>query len=154
METNAGAGTCEPGKFGRTQTFPRAMRKLLSVAAVLCDSAAPAAACDYVATSPPTTTGTSSGTAVPRSTWAYAQFVDLDSGHVVGNQATPIPLTLDGASHAIERSLDGIAHSATPVSRLQLQIIPATALYREQTSTGVVTSDRVDVTLPAAPATG
>ena len=92
---------------------------------------------------------TYSGTATSASAFAYGQIVDLTSGHVVGNQATPIPLTLDGASHTVERPLNGIAYSATPASRLQLQVIPATGLYREQTATGVVTLQDVELTLPA-----
>lgn len=95
---------------------------------------------------------TYSGTAAPGTTFAYAQLVDLTTGNVVGNQATPIPLTLDGASHTIQRSLNAIAYNATPASKLQLQIIPATALYREQTSTGVVTLDKIQVTLPGVAA--
>lgn len=94
---------------------------------------------------------TYSGTAEPGSTYAYAQLVDLTSGHVVGNQATPIPLTLDGASHTIVRPLNGIAYSATPTSQLQLQIVPATGLYREQTSTGLVTLQNVNLKLPVVP---
>ena len=41
-----------------------------------------------------------SGTAVPAQTHVYAQIVD-GSGRVVGNQATPIPVTLDGALHTL-----------------------------------------------------
>lgn len=92
---------------------------------------------------------TYSGTAVPASTWAYAQIIDTANGHALGNQATPIPLTLDGNPHTIDRALNAIAYSATPASRLQLQVIPATSLYREQTSTGVVTLQHVDITMPA-----
>jgi ABC-2 type transport system ATP-binding protein len=92
---------------------------------------------------------TYSGTADSPTAFAYAQIVDLDSGNVVGNQATPLPLILDGASHTIERRLNAIAHSATPSSRLQLQVIPATALYREQTSTGTVALEDIKIELPA-----
>ena len=95
---------------------------------------------------------TYSGTAEPATTFAYAQLVDLASGNVVGNRATPIPLTLDGNSHTIERPLSGIAYSATPSSRLQLQIIPATGLYREQTSTGLVTLANIEIALPTGTA--
>jgi ABC-2 type transport system ATP-binding protein len=98
----------------------------------------------------PKVTITYSGTGLPATTFAYAQVVDLTTGHVVGNQATPIPLTLDGASHTITRSLNGIAYNAAPSSRLQLQIIPATGLYREQTTTGLVTLQTIKLVLPTA----
>ena len=36
------------------------------------------------------------GTAAPQKTWIYAQFANLRNGTVLGNMATPIPVTLDG----------------------------------------------------------
>src|SRR5262245_34362843 len=50
-----------------------------------------------------TYSGTGAGTHV------FAQLVDETRGVVVGNQATPIPVTLDGRPHTIERSLEAIA---------------------------------------------
>ena len=66
----------------------------------------------------PTLKLTYSGLAVPGATHVYAQIVD-GSGHVVGNQATPIPVTLDGLTHTIERPLEAIASEAVAGSELQ-----------------------------------
>jgi ABC-2 type transport system ATP-binding protein len=85
------------------------------------------------------------GTAGPAAAFAYAQIVDLGSNVVAGNQATPIPLTLDGQPHTAAVTLEGIALTMAPSDRLQLQIVPATSLYREQTASGMV--DVTDVVL-------
>ena len=83
----------------------------------------------------PTLKLTYSGTAVAAKTHVYAQIVD-GSGHVVGNQATPIPVTLDGLTHTIERPLEAIASEAVAGSSYRLQITPATTLYTPQRSAG------------------
>jgi ABC-2 type transport system ATP-binding protein len=97
----------------------------------------------------PTLKLTYSGTAVPGQTHVYAQVVD-GAGHVVGNQATPIPVTLDGLTHTIERPLEAIAAEAVAGSSYRLQITPATTLYTPQRSAGAVTFARIEVTLPIA----
>lgn len=93
-----------------------------------------------------TYTGTGSGSA---STRVFAQLVDTASGVVAGNQATPIPVVLDGRKRTIVRDLEAIALHLTPGSRYALQLVNATTLYREQRSTGVLDVARVAVTLPA-----
>jgi ABC-2 type transport system ATP-binding protein len=95
----------------------------------------------------PTLKLTYSGTAVPAQTHVYAQLVD-GSGRVVGNQATPIPVTLDGAVRTIERPLEPIAVEARAGSGYRLQITPATTLYTPQRSLGAVSFARIEVTLP------
>jgi ABC-2 type transport system ATP-binding protein len=95
----------------------------------------------------PTLKLTYSGTAVGAQTHVYAQLVD-GSGHVLGNQATPIPVTLDGAIHTIERPLEAIASEAVAGSSYKLQITPATTLYTPQRSAGAVTFGRIEVALP------
>jgi ABC-2 type transport system ATP-binding protein len=92
---------------------------------------------------------TYSGTAGPSSaTHVYAQVVDTLSGRVLGNQATPIPVTLDGAEHTVERPLEPVAAAATKDSRYQLQIAAYSGLYGPQRAAGSVTFSRVDVALP------
>ena len=89
-----------------------------------------------------------SGTAVVGpATHVYAQIVD-SGGHVVGNQATPIPVTLDGAVHSIERPLEAIAAEAKTGSGYKLQITPATTLYTPQRSAGAITFARIEISLP------
>ena len=57
----------------------------------------------------PTLALTYSGTGAPAGTHVFAQIVDEARGVVIGNQATPIPVTLDGQSHTITRSLEAVA---------------------------------------------
>jgi ABC-2 type transport system ATP-binding protein len=97
----------------------------------------------------PTLKLTYSGTALPAQTHVYAQIVD-GSGRVVGNQATPIPVTLDGATRTIERPLEPIAVEAAAGSTYRLQLTPATTLYTPQRSLGAVTFGRIEVALPIA----
>ena len=97
----------------------------------------------------PTLKLTYSGLAVPGATHVYAQIVD-GSGHVVGNQATPIPVTLDGLTHTIERPLEAIAAEAVAGSSYKLQITPATTLYTAQRSAGALTFGRIEISLPIA----
>jgi ABC-2 type transport system ATP-binding protein len=95
----------------------------------------------------PTLKLTYSGLAVPGATHVYAQIVD-GAGHVVGNQATPIPVTLDGATHTIQRPLEAIAAEAVAGTAYKLQITPATTLYTPQRSAGTVTFGRIEISLP------
>jgi ABC-2 type transport system ATP-binding protein len=95
----------------------------------------------------PTLKLTYSGLAAPGATHVYAQLVD-GSNHVVGNQATPIPITLDGLTHTIERPLEAIASEAVAGSSYKLQITPATTLYTPQRSAGTVTFGRIEISLP------
>ncbi len=78
----------------------------------------------------------------------YAQIVDTAAGRVVGNLVTPIPVTLDGAEHTIERELEPIASAATADSRYELQLISYTGVYGPQRANGAITLSRVHVELP------
>ena len=78
----------------------------------------------------------------------YAQVVNTRTGQVVGNQATPIPVELDGAQHSVERPLEPLASAATPASSYQLQLIASTGVYGPQRAAGAVTFSRVHVELP------
>jgi ABC-2 type transport system ATP-binding protein len=80
-------------------------------------------------------------------THVYAQIVD-GSGHVLGNQATPIPLTLDGVPRTIERPLEVIAAEAKAGSTYKLQITPSTTLYTPQRGAGAVSFSRIEISLP------
>jgi ABC-2 type transport system ATP-binding protein len=87
-----------------------------------------------------TYSGTGAGTHV------FAQIVDEARGVVVGNQATPIPITLDGQTHTITRPLEAIAASG-PAS-YTLQIIGGTQLYGPVRGAAVITFSDVKLTLP------
>ena len=57
------------------------------------------------------------GIAHPAKTHVYAQLLD-STGRVVGNIATPIPVTLDGVPRSIIRRLEAIASEAAPGQEL------------------------------------
>ncbi len=78
----------------------------------------------------------------------YAQIVNTRTGQVVGNQATPIPVELDGAQHSIERPLEPLAASATAGTTYQLQLIASTGVYGPQRAAGAITFSRVHVEVP------
>jgi ABC-2 type transport system ATP-binding protein len=88
------------------------------------------------------------GTAVPAKTFVYAQFVNPRNGTVLGNMATPIPVTLDGQQHTISRDLELVAGRAPAGGGYTLQIAPSSSLYDMQRSAGVLTFSSVDVTMP------
>ncbi len=111
----------------------------------------PGAAADVVGA--PQLKMTYSGTAVPAQTFLYAQIVDQARGLVVGNQARPIPVNLDGATHTIERPLEPIASRAAAGTNYKLQLIPSTTLYGLQSSLGLANLD-IDVSLPLVDAAG
>lgn len=80
----------------------------------------------------------------------FAQLVDLDAGLTVGNQITPVELTLDGASHELVVPLETVAVAIGPDSRFALQLVATTVAYAEPRLGGSVTFDRVALRLPVA----
>jgi ABC-2 type transport system ATP-binding protein len=88
--------------------------------------------------------GTGAGTHV------FAQLVDEARGVVVGNQATPIPVTLDGRPHTIARPLEAIAASAPKGAKYTLQLIGGTLLYGPVRGAAAITFSKIDLTLPTA----
>jgi ABC-2 type transport system ATP-binding protein len=99
---------------------------------------------------------TYSGIATPAETFLYAQVVDTRANRVLGNQVTPIPVTLDGQQHTVERTLEPIAVHATPTSRYRLQVAGGTTVYGLQRSSGSASLTRIEAALPvrAAAASG
>ncbi len=91
-----------------------------------------------------------SGTSLQPDAYVFAQILDETRGVVLGNQATPIALRLDGQPHTLTRSLEGVAASATPASRYGLQITRGTPMYGPVRSAGTVDFASVELTLPAA----
>jgi ABC-2 type transport system ATP-binding protein len=83
-------------------------------------------------------------------THVFAQLVDKQRSVVVNNQATPIPIELDGQAHELTIPLERIASLGT-AEGYELQLIPQTTLYDAQRATGVVTveSARIEVPLSA-----
>lgn len=94
------------------------------------------------------------GTAAPGDTHLYAQLVDRDRGVVVGNQATPIPVMLDGQEHEVETRLEAVAMRVTPSSRYRLQITDGSNVYGLTLSAGAVDLRDVRLELPVGDAAG
>jgi ABC-2 type transport system ATP-binding protein len=82
----------------------------------------------------------------------YAQIVDEDSGRVLGNLATPIPVTLDGFSHKVsvaEGQLASIAYTAPEGGgHLTLQLVASATQYENVTSVGAINVSDMTVSLP------
>ena len=57
-------------------------------------------------------------------------------------------MTLDGTARRVSRPLESIAAQAGPDSRLAVQLVPATALYGPQRSTGAITLSSATAGLP------
>jgi ABC-2 type transport system ATP-binding protein len=108
---------------------------------------------------PPHLDLTYQGTAAPQKTWVYAQFVNPRNGTVLGNMATPIPVSFDGQEHTISRDLELVAGRAPAGGGYTLQLTASSSLYDLQRSAGAVTFDDIHVTMPlgdsvtAAPST-
>jgi ABC-2 type transport system ATP-binding protein len=92
------------------------------------------------------------GTAGPgtRPTWVFAQLVDDATGIVLGNQVTPIPVTLDGKPHQTSLSLEDVAFTTRSGSHLTLQLVATTVAYAPPRLGGSVHFDKIGITLPVA----
>ena len=100
----------------------------------------------------PEVTVTYRGTVPPGQapTRVFAQLVDDSSGLVLGNQITPIDVTLDGQSHTATVPLEVVVQAMTPGRPLTLQLVATTVAYAKPRLGGTVTFERVHVTLPVA----
>jgi len=78
----------------------------------------------------------------------YAQLVDTKTGYVVGNQVTPIPVTLDGQTQTVSVPLEDIAYTMDPDDSLILQLVGSATAYENLTSVGVIHVTSVQLTLP------
>lgn len=96
---------------------------------------------------------TYSGLANPGQTFVYAQIVDSSRNIVVNNQATPIPVTLDGQEHSLSLPLETIA-SRTTGAGYELQIAPGTTVYDVQRSNGFIDVSNAHVELPVSEPVG
>jgi ABC-2 type transport system ATP-binding protein len=78
----------------------------------------------------------------------FAQITDDQRGLVVGNQVTPIPVTLDGATHTITRRLEGVAASMVAGGGYRLQLIGGSQVYGPVRGAGTITFSSAQVDLP------
>jgi ABC-2 type transport system ATP-binding protein len=91
----------------------------------------------------PSLTLTYSGTGA--GTHVFAQLVDEARNVVVGNQATPIPVTLDGQSHTVTRPLEAIASAG---GKYTLQVIGGTMLYGPVRGVAAIDFSKIQLSLP------
>jgi ABC-2 type transport system ATP-binding protein len=85
-----------------------------------------------------------------RPTRVFAQLVDKATGVVLGNQVTPIDVTLDGATHTTTVPLEIVAYTAEPSSDVELQLVATTVSYGQPRLGGSVTFSAIHLTLPVA----
>jgi ABC-2 type transport system ATP-binding protein len=85
-----------------------------------------------------------------RPTRVFAQLVDDATGFVLGNQITPIEVTLDGQTHSVTVPLEMVAFAATAGQHLTLQLVATTVAYAPPRRGGSVTFDQIDLSLPTA----
>lgn len=83
-----------------------------------------------------------------RPTRVFAQLVDDTSGFVLGNQITPIEVTLDGQTHAVTVPLEMVAYAASAGQHLTLQLVATTVAYAPPRLGGTITFDKIDLSLP------
>jgi ABC-2 type transport system ATP-binding protein len=108
----------------------------------------PAATTTTYVVGAPQLTFTYSGTG--ESTHVYAQLVDDNTGMVLGNQVTPIPVTLDGQTHTISEPLEMVAATLNPGQKVTLQIVASAADYETITSLGQLDVSSMTLSLPTA----
>jgi ABC-2 type transport system ATP-binding protein len=81
-----------------------------------------------------------------------AQIVDRKTGLVVGNIVTPIPVSLDGGTHAVDISMEQIVYtygdSVPDGADLELQIVGSATPYLNLTQFGFINVSNVAVSLP------
>jgi len=85
-----------------------------------------------------------------RPTRVFAQLVDRATGVVLGNQVTPIAVTLDGKRHSTTVPLEMVAYTAEPTSDVELQLVATTVSYEQPRLGGSVTFSTVHIALPVA----
>jgi ABC-2 type transport system ATP-binding protein len=78
----------------------------------------------------------------------FAQIVDDKRNVVLGNLVTPLPVTLDGASHTVTRPLEGVAASMTPGGTYHLQVIGGSQVYGPVRGAAAITVSNARLELP------
>ena len=99
---------------------------------------APMVTLDYAGTTP----------AGSRPTRVFAQVVDDASGLVLGNQITPIAVTLDGRRHTTTVPLEMVVFDTSAPARLTLQLVATTTAYAQPRLGGTIEFSSVRITLP------
>jgi ABC-2 type transport system ATP-binding protein len=90
------------------------------------------------------------GFATRAETPIFAQLVDNATGTVLDNQATAVPLVLNGATHTLTLPLNMVTWNLTPSSKISLQLTDASDLFFAQQALGLV-SLQAKLTLATSP---
>lgn len=80
----------------------------------------------------------------------YAQIVDDQTGQVIGNVVTPIPVTLDGKEHTVTIPMEAVAYTLEPGHTATVQITTSATPFLNFTQFGVINISDVQVALPTA----
>ncbi len=105
---------------------------------------------EVMALGAPKLTLTYSGTVAegPGITRVFAQLIDGETGLVLGDQITPIAVTLDGENHTTEVDLEIVAHHLAPGATIRLQLVATTVAYATPMLGGSITFESVEITVP------
>ncbi len=85
-----------------------------------------------------------------RPTRVFAQLVDESTGLVLGNQVTPIDVTLDGRSHTTAVPLETVAYTGSPNDHIELQLVATTVAYALPRLGGSIDFTHIHIALPVA----
>jgi ABC-2 type transport system ATP-binding protein len=86
----------------------------------------------------------------PRPSRVFAQLVDPATGLVLGNQVTPVDVTLDGHTHTVSVPLEMVAFTGKPRGSVDLQLVATTVAYAVPRLGGSVDFVHIGVSLPVA----
>jgi ABC-2 type transport system ATP-binding protein len=78
----------------------------------------------------------------------FAQLIDNNTGLVVGDIVTPVPVTLDGGVHTVTVALEEVAQTMSPGDTLTLQLVGSATSYENFTSLGVISVSNMQLALP------
>jgi len=88
------------------------------------------------------------GTSKNHTVRVLAQVVDPRTKTVVGNQITPVPVTLDGKRHRLTVPLEAISYDLRKGRRLQVQIVAQSSAYDVYPKGGAARFSQIGVRLP------
>jgi ABC-2 type transport system ATP-binding protein len=78
----------------------------------------------------------------------FAQIVDEKRGLVLGNQVTPLPVTLDGQTHTVTRALEGSAAAIGAGAHYRLQVIGGSQVYGPVRAAASIDFASIELRLP------
>ncbi|WP_166905429.1 CocE/NonD family hydrolase [Mycobacterium sp. DL440] len=80
----------------------------------------------------------------------YAQIIDDQTGQVIGNIVTAVPVTLDGKEHTVTIPMEAVAYTLEPGHTATVQITTSATPFLNFTEFGAINISGVEVSLPTA----